>query len=194
MCQGSKEGQFSAWTGTGTIQCLYRDKKVYLDLYKTYVRPHLEYCAPAWSPWTLGDREVLEAVQRRAVKAVSNLRSRSYEDRLRELGLDSLEERRKRGDLLMAYRVHSGKDNVDPKTWFTMSKPAGDNRAIRRQAGYQNVDIPEWNGEMRRNFWSVRVCDPWNGLPDSVKMAETIEVFKNSVDNLRGWGRQPARQ
>ena len=154
------------------------------------MRPHLEYCAPAWSPWTQGDRDVLEAVQKRAVKAVSNLKSRSYEERLLELGLDSLEERRKRGDLLMAYRVHSGKDNVDPKTWFTMSKPEGDNRATRRQAGYQNVDLPEWNGETDSetdsHFWSVRVCDPWNDLPDSVKMAETVEVFKNSVDNLRG--------
>ena len=50
----------------------YRDKKVYIDLYKTYVRPHLEYCVPAWCRWTIGDREVLEAVQRRAVKAVTN--------------------------------------------------------------------------------------------------------------------------
>ena len=41
----------------------YRDKKVFINLYKTYVRPHLEYCAPAWCPWTIGDREVLEAVQ-----------------------------------------------------------------------------------------------------------------------------------
>ena len=68
----------------------YRDKKVYIDLYKTYVMPHLEYCAPAWSPWTIGDKEVLEAVQRRSVKAVTNLRSQTYESRLQEISLDSL--------------------------------------------------------------------------------------------------------
>ena len=52
----------------------YRDKEVFIGLYKTYVRPHLEYAIQAWCPWTAGDKEVLEAVQRRAVKAVSNMR------------------------------------------------------------------------------------------------------------------------
>ena len=47
------------------------------------------------------------------------MRSQSYEGRLQELGLDFLEERRKRGDLIMAYKVMTGKDNVDPATWFT---------------------------------------------------------------------------
>ena len=169
----------------------YRDKKVFIDLYKTYIRPHLEYCVPAWCPWSIGDKEILEAVQRRAVKAVTNLRSQTYEGRLQELGLDSLEERRKRGDLITAYKVLTGKDNVDPSTWFT-TLDNGVGATTRRQAGHLNVEVPVWDGEVRRNFWSVRVCDPWNDLPDSVKMAETVEVFKNSVDNLRGWGRKPA--
>ena len=154
----------------------------------------MEYCVQAWSPWTIGDKDILEAVQNRAVKAVSNLRSQTYEDRLLELGLDSLEERRKRGDLLMAYRVFSGEVNVDPSTWFTPAIHIGPGLVTRRQDGYQNVIVPQWNGEIRRNFWSVRVCDPWNDLPDSVKMVESMDSFKNSVDNLRGWGRQPNRQ
>ena len=82
----------------------YRNKEVFTGLYLTYVRPHLEYAIQAWSPWTAGDKEVLEAVQRRAVRAVTNLKGRTYEERLRELQLDTLEERRKRGDLLQAYR------------------------------------------------------------------------------------------
>ena len=69
----------------------YRDKNVFIDLYKTYVRPHLEYAVQAWSPWTIGDKEILEAVQRRAVKAVSNLKGRNYEDRFRKLNLETLE-------------------------------------------------------------------------------------------------------
>ena len=69
----------------------YRDKKVFVDLYKTYVRPHLEYCAQAWSPWNIGDKEVVEAVQRRAVKAVSNLSVQTNQKRLQELGLDTVE-------------------------------------------------------------------------------------------------------
>ena len=103
---------------------------------------------------------------------------------------NNCEERRKRGDLITAYKVFSKKDNVDPATWFTTFVPGG--RALtRNQAGYQNVEISEWNREERHNFWSVRVCEPWNGLPDSVKMSESTDSFKNSLDNIRGWGRKP---
>ena len=138
----------------------------------------------------------MEAVQRRAVKAVSNLRSQTYHERLLELGLDTLEERRLRGDLLQAYRVFSGKDNVDPSTWFTTLGPEeGAVQAVtRRQTGYQNVETPLWDKEPRRYFWSVRVCDPWNNLPDGVKKAESINCFKNAIDNLNGWGGQKPRR
>ena len=51
----------------------FRDKDTLVRLYKTYVRPHLEYCQAAWSPWTQGDKKVLEQVQRRAVKMISNM-------------------------------------------------------------------------------------------------------------------------
>ena len=163
----------------------YRDKDVFIDLYKTYVRPHLEYAVQAWSPWTMGDKEVLEAVQRRAVKAVSNLRGKTYEDRLRELNLESLEDRRKRGDLLQAYRVLTSKDNVDPTTWFTMYQPQEDTVRTRQSGGHLNIVPQQWNGEVRRNFWSVRVVEHWNSLPNTVKMASTVNMFKNSIDNLK---------
>ena len=72
----------------------YRDKECFMSLYQTYVRPHLEYAVAAWSPWTLGDKEVLEAVQRRAVRMVTNLTGKSYQERLAELGMTTLEQRR----------------------------------------------------------------------------------------------------
>ena len=64
----------------------------------------------------------------------------------------------------------------------------------RRQAGFWNVEEKDWGGEIRRNFWSVRVIEPWNGLPDSIKKQETLNGFKNSVDNLFGWGGQQRRR
>ena len=51
----------------------FRDRRIFMQLYKQYVRPHLEFAAPAWSPWTQGDKETLEKVQRRAVRMVSGL-------------------------------------------------------------------------------------------------------------------------
>ena len=51
----------------------YRDRRTFLKLYKQYVRPHLEFAAPAWSPWLQGDQDELERVQEKAVKMVSGL-------------------------------------------------------------------------------------------------------------------------
>ena len=78
----------------------YRDKKTFLQLYKVYVRPHLEYCIQAWSPYTQADKEKLEKVQKRAVGMVAGLRGRNYEQKLREVGLTTLEERRVSGDMI----------------------------------------------------------------------------------------------
>jgi hypothetical protein len=55
----------------------FRDRRTFIKLYKQYVRPHLEFAVPAWSPWTQADREMLEKIQKRAVKMVSGLTSRT---------------------------------------------------------------------------------------------------------------------
>jgi ribonuclease P/MRP protein subunit RPP40 len=74
----------------------YRDRYFFLRLCKQYVRPHLDFAVPAWSSWLKGDIETLEKVQEKAVKMVAGLQSRDYEDRCRELGLDTLEKRREK--------------------------------------------------------------------------------------------------
>ena len=51
-----------------------------------------EYAVVSWSPWTVGDKEVLEIVQRRALRMVSNLQGRTYEAWLGEVGMTSLED------------------------------------------------------------------------------------------------------
>ena len=118
------------------------------------------------------------------MKAVSNLKGKDYEDRLKELDLETLEERRKRGDLIQAYRVLSGKADVDPNIWFTLYQPAENTVCTRQAGGHLNVVPQQWNGEVRKNFWSLRIAETWNKLPDSVKLAKTVNELKNSLDNL----------
>jgi len=79
-----------------------------LSLYKTSVRPHVEYCADAWSPYYKKDKKLLEKVQR-FTKMMANMDGLSYEERLNSLKLWSLEKRRNRLDLIEVFNMSKGR-------------------------------------------------------------------------------------
>jgi len=79
---------------------MYRDRITFLKLYTQFIRCHLEFAIPAWTPRTATDIEILEKVQRRAVNLISGLKGANYEEKLVELGILSLEKRRIRYDLI----------------------------------------------------------------------------------------------
>jgi len=81
----------------------------YKILYKSYVRPLLEFSIQAWSPSLRKDINCLEQVQRRATKLVVGLKRLEYADRLHELGLTTLEKRRLRGDLIETFKIVTGR-------------------------------------------------------------------------------------
>jgi len=76
-----------------------------VNLYRTLVRPHLEYCMNAWSPHYANDKELLGKVQRRFVRMFKELKGKEDHERLRYLNVWTLEEKRNRQDLIEIYKV-----------------------------------------------------------------------------------------
>ena len=164
----------------------YRTKGIFLKLYKTYVRPHLEFSVSAWCPWTVADMTILENVQRRAVNMISGLNGNSYEEKLIELNLESLADRRTYIDLVQTFKILNSIDRVDYRTWFTIY---GDlNSRVTRQSDYPlNLVRSEVSRtEVRNNFYSQRIINNWNSLPSYVKESITIAQFKTNYKLFKG--------
>ena len=153
------------------------DKSMFLNLYLVLVRPHLEYCVQVWSPYKQKYIKLLERVQRRATKLVPELRELEYPDRLKRLGLTTLEERRVRGDMIQTYKFISGKEDIDPSVFFEMAapRPGANNKKIFRQR--PRLDV-------RKYFFSQRSGPGWNKLENNVIGVQKTGTFKKNYDKM----------
>jgi ribonucleases P/MRP protein subunit RPP40 len=92
----------------------FRDQHVFLRLYIQYVRPHLEYAVSAWPRALVRDGQGVlgkGTEESGAVKMIMILKATNYEEKLKELGITSLEERRRYLNMLQTFKVMTGKDN-----------------------------------------------------------------------------------
>ena len=161
-----------------------RTADVILKLYLALVRPHMDYAVQFWSPYYRMDINMLESVQRRMTKMIHNVRNLEYKERLKTLGLHSLERRRLRGDMIEEYKWVNGINKRDINDVLKLNQ---DQRT--RTNGFK-LEKSRFKKDIGKYWFGNRVVDMWNRLPSNVVGAETLNTFKNRLDRQMdgmGW-------
>ena len=154
----------------------YKEKSLIVPLYKAIVRPHLEYCIQAWSPYLRKDIDMLEKIQRRATKLIPGLRDLTYEERLKECGLTTLETRRLRGDQIEVFKILNGYENIDSNLFFQIKESK-----ITRGHNFTLVK-KQSRLDVRKFSFSQRTINVWNKLSEECVHASSVNMFKNRID------------
>lgn len=138
------------------------------------LRPHLEFAIAAWNPYLKKDINILERIQRRVTKVVTNIRHLKYPERCKTFGITTLVCRRQR-DLIQMYKIVN---NLDHVTWH--NKPILRNPTPRHRSHYVGKIV--MNCEIRNKFFTNWVINPWNAFPDDIVNAKTVNSFKIRLD------------
>ena len=161
----------------------YMSKQTFILIYKSMVRSHLEYGNCVWSPTRIMDIEKLERVQKRATKMIFFDKQIGYEERLKSLNLPTLKYRRARGDMIETYKIITEKyESKSANVVFIMNK-----NTFTRGNRFKLFPSNNYN-KIRDNFFTNRVINVWNSLPDNVVCAKTTNAFKNLLDKF--WSNQ----
>ena len=166
------------------------DKESFLYLYKSLVRPHLEYASVIWSPKMKKHQDSIEKVQRRATRMLPEISHLSYTDRLLTLGLPSLKYRRERTYVIQLFKITHGFDTVSisstcPICNNPMFKPS---LATQTRGHPYKFQVQHTSGP-RRNFFSTRVLDNWNKLITETVTSTTVNMFKSRL--TKEWHNKP---
>ncbi len=157
-----------------------RDRHFLLSLYKSIVRSTLEFNSSVWSPYLLKDIKTVEKVQRKFTKKIPGMRDLSYMDRLKILGLETLESRRLKADLVQAFKVLRGIDDLPRQNNPFILVNHGRNT---RGHAYK-LEPPKCNTDPCKNSFFNRVVSPWNSLADNVVSCPSLAAFKHHLRSL----------
>jgi len=170
----SRQCALAAQRANHVLRCIRRSvasrsREGILPLCSALVRAHLESCIQLWSPHHKKDMDLLERVQRRATRMIRGLEHLSYEERLRGLGLFSLEKRRLWEDLIGACRKDG--ENIFSRACCDRTRSNG----IKLREGRLRLD-------RRKKYFMMRVVKHWHRLPREVVEASSLETFQARLD------------
>ena len=145
------------------------------SLYKTLIRPILDYGNTVWFPTLKKDIRAIENVQRRVTKILPELSSLIYEDRLRELRLSTLLYRRRRMDLIQVFKIIENIDDISMNGLFEFCD-------TQTRGHSKKLIKPRLLKSVRLNSFCVRTIDRWNELPEDIINSKTVLRFKTLLD------------
>ena len=146
-------------------------------MFTTYIRPLVENNTVIWSPHLLGDIDKIEGVQRRFTRQLPSQRNVSYRRRLQMIQLKSLEERRIVFDLIYLYKIIHHLVDILFETMFTYNNNNTRGHKFKLSVNYCRVNY-------RKFFFCNRVIPIWNDLPTDIAEIESLEVFKNRLQDI----------
>ena len=165
---------------------MYLSAEVFIPLYKaTLVRSHFDYAMIILNPHAVKYIESIEGVQRRATKMVPEIKNLSYPERLKYLRLPTMAYRRARGDMIEVYKIV--KKIYDSKTTCNILKYRDKIHLSLRGHNYI-LEHKRLCNPTRVNVFANRVVNNWNSLPEFIVEADSLNIFKNSLDRL--WSNQ----
>jgi len=154
----------------------FKEVRIMLSLYNTLVRPHVEYCASAWSPYYKKDKELFEKVQRRFTKMTVNM----DEERLQSLNLWSLEESRNRQDLIEVFKMSKGMTRIRLQELFTLEENNKGTRGHSFKLSKLRCTCDCW-----KHFFLNRIINRWNGLDQQTVGTTSLNVFKTRLEMIK---------
>jgi len=157
----------------------FRSKYILVPLYKSLVRPVVEYCTPAWSLYYQKDKNLIERLQHRLTSMIPGLKSMSYiyTDRLKQLDLWSLKERRNMADLIEVFRICHGLSGIDCEKLFERVKDS--------QTRGHSLKLKKFRCRLdfRKYFFSERIVDRW------MRIWWQLVVWTHSKIDWQSWDR-----
>ena len=161
---------------SGWIFSVFRDRtpEVMLQLYKSLVRPILEYCCLVWCPSKVGDIKAIENVQRCFTRRLEGMKELDYWARLRELRMMSLQRRRQRYLLIHTWKTHHELVPNSADIIFQTTLRLGV-RAIPPPYPYR---AESKRANQLHNSFGCRAAHLWNRLPKSVNSCQSLGEFK----------------
>ena len=154
-----------------------------LKFYVVYIRPKLEYNSPVWSPSLLKDIHKIEKVQKHFTRIIfqkCNIPYSSYENRLYQLNLKSLEYRRTFIDLFFMFKTLNGLNGLNSSDFFHEKQQPYQ----LRNSNFKIETTLCFNNSVYHNSFFYRGSKLWNNLPEELRNINSLSVFRSKLNQF----------